>query len=532
MKILKITLICIAFSFCALAKAGGSLSSDYWKLSNAYYSILRCYVDSVSDAKLTESAIRGMLKELDPHSVYIPKEEVERANESIVGNFDGIGISFQMIDDTLTVMQTIAGCPAEKVGMVAGDKIISVGDATIAGVRMSTNDISKRIRGPRGSEVSVRVVRQGVKEPIEFLIVRDKIPLNSLDVAYLINPQTAYIKLNSFGQTTMQEIYQACDSLHLWNAKNLILDLQGNGGGLLSTALYLADEFLDNQKMIVYTEGFREPRTNDLATPRGRFERTNLVVLVDEYSASASEIVAGAVQDWDRGLVVGRRTFGKGLVQRPMALSDGSHIRLTVARYYTPSGRCIQKPYNGGNEDYQKDLMKRLQHGELQSSDSIDFPDSLRYETCQLHRTVYGGGGIMPDVFVPLDTTLYSDYYRDLLAKGVINKTLANFSITNADDIRQKFVNFDTFNRNWKADKAFLYLLIKNGEKAGVKFNQEQFETSKPLLEQVSKAIVARNVWSAGDYFKVMNSMNAPLQKAIEILNTTKNIQQYLKQKN
>ncbi len=532
MKFLKITLICFALSSSVLSMADRSLSADYWKLSNAYYSILRCYVDSVSDAQLTESAIRGMLKELDPHSVYIPKEEVERANESIVGNFDGIGISFQMIDDTLTVMQTIAGCPAEKVGMVAGDKIISVGDATIAGVRMSTNDISKRIRGPRGSEVSVRVVRQGTKEPIEFRIIRDKIPVNTLDVAYLVNPQTAYIKLNSFGQNTMQEIYQACDSLNLWKARNLILDLQGNGGGLLSTALYLADEFLENQKMIVYTEGSREPRTDDLATLRGRFEKTNLVVLVDEYSASASEIVAGAVQDWDRGLIVGRRTFGKGLVQRPMALSDGSHIRLTVARYYTPSGRCIQKPYNGGNEDYQKDLMKRLQHGELQSSDSIDFPDSLRYETLQLRRTVYGGGGIMPDVFVPLDTTLYSDYYRDLLAKGVFNKTIANFSTKNADKIRSRYNNFETFDREWTAPQELIDELIKNGDEAGVKFNQEEFEMAKTLMFRQIKAVVARNVWASGDYYKVMNAMNAPLQKAIEILNTTKNIQQYLKQKN
>ena len=529
MRRIKLFCICFLLFFFSVNQANNTVSADYWKLSKAYYSILKCYVDSLSEKDLVEYAIQGMLKELDPHSVYISKEEVERANESIVGNFDGIGISFQMIDDTLTVMQTIAGCPAEKVGMLAGDKVIAVFDKTIAGVKMSTNDISKLIRGPRGTEVSIKVVRHGVANPIDFLITRDKIPIYSLDAAYFINPQTAYIKLNSFAQNTMNEIYDACDSLNLWKCDNLILDLQGNGGGLLSTALYLADEFLEHQKMIVYTKGFSEPQVNDFATKNGRFEDVNLIILVDESSASASEIVAGAVQDWDRGLVVGRRTFGKGLVQRPMILPDGSHIRLTVARYYTPSGRCIQKPYNAGIEAYQKELMQRYIHGEMQTLDSINFPDSLRYQTCSLRRIVYGGGGIMPDVFVPIDTTFYSDYYRDLLAKGVLNKTIANYITKHSHFIRKKYPTFEHFNKNFVLEESFLSELIENGEKQGVVFNEKEWDTSKPFVVLQIKALIARDLWVSADYYKIMNQFNTSLIKALDILSKTKNIKQYIK---
>ncbi len=528
---LRICFFSLVIAFCSTTYAENGVSVDYWKLSKAFYAIQKCYVDSLSEAKLAESAIRGMLKELDPHSVYIPAEEVERANESIVGNFDGIGISFQMIDDTLSVMQTIAGCPAEKVGVVAGDKIIAVSGKNIAGVKMPTSDISKMIRGPRGTDVSVKIVRQGVAKPIDFLITRDKIPIYSLDAAYLIAPQTAYIKLNSFAQNTMEEIYNACEEQHLWKCKNLILDLQGNGGGLLSTALYLADEFLEHQKLIVYTKGFQEPQKNDFATCQGHFEKANLIILVDESSASASEIVAGAIQDWDRGLIIGRRTFGKGLVQRPMILPDGSHIRLTVARYYTPSGRCIQKPYNKGDESYQKELIQRLQHGELGTSDSIKFPDSLRYETCSLHRTVYGGGGIMPDIFVPLDTTFYSDYYRDLLAKGVISKTIANYISKNSEELRQRYSDFEQFNQHFEVNDMLLNELIENGEKAGIHFNEAEFNTSKPFITLQIKAIIARDLWTTSCYYKIMNEFNVPLKKALELLSNPIKIIQFLQKK-
>lgn len=513
------------------AMSAQSEQSSQQKLADVFSIILHHYVDTVNEQQLVEEAIEGMLKTLDPHSVYIPQAEVKRANESIDGNFEGIGISYQMLNDTLTVMQTIAGCPAEKVGVVAGDRVIAVDNVSIAGKKLSTIDIAKRIRGPKNSEVTISVLRKNSDKPIEFRITRDRIPIHSLDVAYEIGPNTTYLKINSFGHTTINEIYRAFNTQKLWDNRNIILDLQGNGGGLLSTALFLADSFLGRNKTIVYTQGQNEEKRIEVATELGEFEDHNVIILVDEYSASASEIVAGAIQDWDRGLVIGRRTFGKGLVQRPIELADGSQIRLTVSRYYTPSGRCIQKPYKGGNDDYQRELTQRLQHGELYSSDSITFPDSLRYETRRLKRTVYGGGGIMPDLFVPIDTSYYTPYYRNLLAQGIIHKTTANYCIEHQQELKKRYPDFETYNRAFTTDEQLIDQIVKNGEAARVAFSETEFATSRPFIALLVKAIIAQNILSSGDYYKIMNLENQPLLKALEVLNETDNIYKYLKNK-
>ena len=429
-RILLPLLILSVFAASMSAQRGNNI--DARKLQLALYAISNLYVDSTSETKLVEDAIVGMLEKLDPHSTYTDPEETKEMTEPLQGNFDGIGIQFNMLTDTLYVIQVIPGGPSEKVGLMAGDRIIMVDDTLIAGVKMKNTDVMKRLRGPKNTEVRVKVLRGGVPDLIEFKITRGKIPVYSLDAAYMADKTTGYIKLNRFAASSADEFREALEKLKKQGMKNLILDLQGNGGGYLNIAIDLADEFLGKDKLIVYTEGNKQPREEAKSSARGGFEEGRLVVLVDETSASASEIVTGAIQDWDRGVVVGRRTFGKGLVQRPIDLPDGSMIRLTIARYYTPSGRCIQKPYDktanpdgtlsGENnlEKYNQELIDRFNHGELMHADSIHFPDSLKYQTKKLARTVYGGGGIMPDFFVPIDTTQYTDYHRNIVAKGVV----------------------------------------------------------------------------------------------------------------
>ena len=411
------------------------------KLQMAEFAISNFYVDKVDEDKLVEEAIIKMLAQLDPHSTYSDAEEVKKMNEPLQGNFEGIGVQFQMIEDTLLVVQPVSNGPSEKIGILAGDRIIAVNDSAIAGVKMSTEEIMKRLRGPKGSKVNLKIVRRGVQDPLVFTVKRDKIPILSLDASYMIQPKTGYIRINRFGATTAEEFKKAMKELQKQGMKDMILDLQGNGGGYLNAAIDLANEFLGQKELIVYTEGRTAKRSDFYAKGNGEFRNGRLIVLVDEYTASASEIVSGAVQDWDRGIIVGRRSFGKGLVQRPIDLPDGSMIRLTIARYYTPAGRCIQKPYDSSInekpgkgkssessiEKYNQDLIDRYNHGEMVSADSIHFPDSLKCQTKKLGRTVYGGGGIMPDYFVPVDTTLYTDYHRNLVAKGVVIKTTMNF---------------------------------------------------------------------------------------------------------
>ena len=391
------------------------------KLQYAELAITNLYVDSVDEQKLVEDAIKGMLDKLDPHSSYATPKEVKELNEPLNGNFEGIGVQFNMMDDTLVVIQPVTKGPSEKVGIIAGDRIVSVNDTAIAGVKMSKEEIMKRLRGPKGTKVELGVVRLGIKDKLKFTVLRDKIPVHSINATYMIRPGIGYIRIGNFGAQTYDEFVESLAKLQVQGMQDLILDLQENGGGYLKAAVDIADEFLERGDMIVYTNGRKVQRTEYKAHGNGKFTKGKIVVLVDGYTASAAEIVTGAIQDQDRGLVVGRRTFGKGLVQRPIDLPDGSMIRLTIAHYYTPSGRCIQKPYTKGEgKDYAMDMVNRLKSGELTNVDSVHFADSLKYETLRQHRTVYGGGGIMPDYYVPLDTTVYTRYHRELAAKGII----------------------------------------------------------------------------------------------------------------
>lgn len=489
------------------------------KLQLAEFAISRLYVDEVNEEELVEKAITSMLEELDPHSTYTNAEEARKMNEPLEGEFEGIGIQFQMMEDTLLVVQPVSGGPSEKVGILAGDRITAVEDTLIAGVKMSTEEIMSRLRGPKGSVVKLTIIRRDIDEPLTFEVKRDKIPIYSLDASYMITPTIGYIRLNKFGANTIEEFQAALSKLQGQGMKDLILDLQGNGGGYLNAAIDLANEFLPQKSLIVYTEGKASKRSEFVAKGNGNFLKGKLVVLVDEYSASASEIVSGAIQDWDRGTIVGRRTFGKGLVQRPIDLPDGSMIRLTIARYYTPSGRCIQKPYvKGEEEDYDNDLAKRLEHGELMHADSIHLPDSLMFKTKRLGRTVYGGGGIMPDYFVPIDTTLYSDYHRDLVAKGVVIKTTLNYIEKNRKALTKSYRKFDDFNRKFEVSNELLDELRKEGEKSGVAFNETEYNTSLPRIKTQLKALIARDIWEMSEYYQVMNQTDNVVQQALKII--------------
>ena len=544
MKKIFTIIICICAITAQAQKAGNEAIR---KLQMAEFAIANLYVDSVDENKLVEEAIIKMLAQLDPHSTYNDAEEVKKMNEPLQGNFEGIGVQFQMIEDTLLVVQPVSNGPSEKVGILAGDRIIAVNDSAIAGVKMSTEEIMSRLRGAKGSEVKLTIVRRGVNEPLYFTVKRDKIPILSLDASYMIQPQTGYIRINRFGATTPEEFLKALKQLQKKGMKDLILDLQGNGGGYLNAAIDLANEFLQQKDLIVYTEGRAARRSNFYAKGNGNFKDGRLIVLVDEYSASASErrlvvlvdetsasaseIVTGAIQDWDRGVIVGRRTFGKGLVQRPIDLPDGSMIRLTIARYYTPSGRCIQKPYdktanldgklNGEDtlEKYNQELIDRFNHGELMHADSIHFPDSLKYQTKKLARTVYGGGGIMPDFFVPIDTTQYSDYHRNLVAKGVVIKTTMKFIEDHRKELQNKYKKFETFNNKFEISDEVLANMQTLADKEKIKFDEKQYQQSLPLIKTQLKALIARDLWDMNEYFQIMNTTNNSVIQALKVLN-------------
>ena len=517
-RILLPLLILSVFAASMSAQRGNNI--DARKLQLALYAISNLYVDSTSETKLVEDAIVGMLEKLDPHSTYTDPEETKEMTEPLQGNFDGIGIQFNMLTDTLYVIQVIPGGPSEKVGLMAGDRIIMVDDTLIAGVKMKNTDVMKRLRGPKNTEVRVKVLRGGVPDLIEFKITRGKIPVYSLDAAYMADKATGYIKLNRFAASSADEFREALEKLKKQGMKNLILDLQGNGGGYLNIAIDLADEFLGKDKLIVYTEGNKQPREEAKSSARGGFEEGRLVVLVDETSASASEILSGAVQDWDRGVVVGRRTFGKGLVQKPIPMPDGSMIRLTVARYYTPTGRSIQKPYvNGNQEQYNHDLIDRYNRGELMSADSIHFPDSMKYNTLETKRIVYGGGGIMPDVFIPVDTSRYTDYHRNVVAAGLVNRIAMNYLDRHRAELNKKYPKFAQYKQNFNVTDDIMQELVTLAKDDKIEFNEEQYNRSKPLIMLQIKALIARDLYDMAEYFQVINDDNESFQEALRLIN-------------
>lgn len=511
--------------------ATAQISDAMRKLNTALFAVTQLYVDTVDDNKLVEDAIKGMLEQLDPHSSYSTAEETRELNEPLEGNFSGIGIQFNMNKDTLYVIQVIAGGPAERVGMRAGDRIITVNDTTIAGVKMKNTDIMKRLRGPEGTKVDVGVLRKGSKEPIAFRITRAQIPIYSIDASYMVDGKTGYIRVSRFAATTHDEFVEALDKLREEGMTQLILDLQGNGGGYLLSAVDMANEFLNDGQLIVYTEGDKAPRSEAIAEGTGTFNQGKVVILVDESSASSSEILTGALQDWDRAVVIGRRTFGKGLVQRPIPFSDGSMIRLTVARYHTPAGRCIQKPYDKGNEAYARDIYTRYINGELMHADSIHFADSLQYSTLVNHRTIYGGGGIMPDVFVPLDTTRITDYHRDIVAKGTLNQYAINYIDHNRKRLANQYKEVYDFVENFKVDDKMMQELKKLGDADSVKYNEEQAARSKELIARQLKALIARDLFDTGAYFMVMSPSDPTFIKACEIIGDDKEFNRLLGRK-
>jgi len=512
-------IILIFVSFKAISQVN---SQSSLKLQRALDIINLFYVDSVKNDKLIEAAIIEMLKTLDPHSTYISKDEVREMNEPLEGNFEGIGIQFNIYNDTILVVNPIPGGPSEKLGIRAGDRIIKIDGQVVAGVGIKNNEVFKKLRGKKGTQVTVSILRRNEKELLDFTITRDKIPIYSLDASYMIDKEIGYIKLNRFSATTIEEFKKALLDLKSKGIKDLILDLAGNGGGYLKAAVDLADEFLDDKKMIVYTQGLTSPRTDYRATEKGEWQTGRLVIIVDEGSASASEIVSGAVQDWDRGVIVGRRTFGKGLVQRPFNLNDGSMIRLTVARYYTPSGRLIQKPYEKGVDEYSKEIINRYNNGELTNADSIHFPDSLKYQTLISKRTVYGGGGIMPDIFVPLDTNAYTKFYRSLIQKNIIYRYVIEYMDNERENLKKAYPNFSLFKANFNVNTAIIDSICSKAKKEKIEYTEEEIIKSEQHIKIMVKALLARDLWDTSQYFEIINPTRNEYNKAIETLKDKK----------
>ena len=491
------------------------------KLQIAEMAISNLYVDSVDEQKLVEDGIRGMIEKLDPHSSYMTAKEVKAANEPLQGNFEGIGVQFNMVEDTLLVVQPVVGGPSAKKGILAGDRIVYVNDTTIAGVSMPKEEIMRRLRGPKGTKVRLGIVRRGIADTLRFVITRDKIPVKSIDATYMIRPGIGYIRIGNFGAQTHEEFCQSLMKLTGEGMQSLILDLQENGGGYPQSAVAIANAFLGNNDLIVYTQGRRAPRNEYRSHGGGLFEKGKVVVLIDSYSASAAEIVTGAIQDHDRGLVVGRRSFGKGLVQRPIDLPDGSMIRLTIAHYYTPSGRCIQKPYvKGKAEDYAMDVMNRLKSGELMHADSIHFADSLKYYTLKEHRVVYGGGGIMPDYYVPLDTMKYTRFHRELSARSYIINSSLRYVDQHRKQLQKKYPTFDQFRKEFEIPQSVTDGIIAEAEKQKIKpKDEEELQKTLPYLRLQLKALVARDLWETSQYFAIMNEANDIVCCALELMN-------------
>lgn len=496
-------------------KSGPSeVSDDIQKFREVLSLVKNEYVDTANTKPLVEDAIEHLLSKLDPHSAYIPASDRIAANEDLRGNFEGIGIEFNIFHDTLVVVAALSGGPSESLGIRSGDKIVKVDDKSIAGIKLTTADVQRYLKGPKGTEVKIEVIRKSEKNPLTFTIIRDRIPQYSVDASYMIDHEIGYIKVSRFAQKTHAEVKEAMTKLKKEGMKKLVLDLQGNPGGYMDQAIDIADEFLSKGKKIVFTKG-QETKYNEdaVSTEQGDFETGDLIVLVNEGSASASEIVSGALQDNDRALIVGRRSFGKGLVQRPFDLNDGSEVRLTISRYYTPSGRSIQKPYENLDE-YDKDISKRYKHGEFFVADSVKFNDSLRYKTLN-GRTVYGGGGIMPDYFVPLDTTNTSSYFNELYIANVLREYAFNYAEVNKEKLKAQ--GFPKFRFEFVVDDGMLSKVVAMGEQAKVKANWKDLNKNKFLFQTYLKAEIARRVWDNNHYYPIFNETNEVLQQAIKL---------------
>ena len=512
----------LALMLISISASSQMLNEGTFKIGRTFQLIDNWYVDSTDLDKLTEKAIVEILKSLDPHSTYISAKDVKEMNEPLNGNFEGIGVQFNLLRDSIIIIEPIAGGPSEKVGIRAGDRILTINQEKVAGISITTAGVRSRLLGPKGTKVNITVFRRGVKDPIDFTIIRDKIPINSLDASYMLDKETGYVKLNKFAATTEKEFSNAVDSLKKKNMKNIIIDLRQNGGGYMLAATSLAEKFFADQKLLVYLSGRKTPRQDYKSTGNGSLSSSRLIILTDEGSASASEILAGAIQDWDRGIIMGRRTFGKGLVQNGFYLTDGSMIRLTIARYYTPTGRSIQRSYKEGYDKYMENFLVRYTDGELMSADSIHLPDSLKYKTLVNKRVVYGAGGIMPDVFVAADTSYNTAYVNKLYAKNVLNSFTLEYYDKNRLKLNQLYKSFNDFKSNFQFTPDDIKTLIAKGESEGVKYNDEQFNKSKDEILLILKGLVATNIWQTSEYFQIINQNDKVIDKALKIITDKK----------
>jgi carboxyl-terminal processing protease len=499
-------------------QAGSEYGSKFSEILNY---IKSSYVDTVNTEMLTDDAIVSLMADLDPHSDYIPAKHFEAIKQEMQGDFEGIGVEFNILNDTITVVAPISGGPSEQLGIISGDKIVKIEKKNVAGIGITNDEVFKQLRGAKGTKVQISIMRRGEKKLLEYTIVRDKIPILSIDASYMIDQKTGYIKINRFSAKTIDEFNQSLSKLKSEGMQNLILDLTDNPGGYLNAAYDIASQFFTSKKLIVYTEGRSRPRTEMTTSGNGTFSKGKIIVLVNEGSASASEIVAGAVQDWDRGLIVGRRTFGKGLVQEEVQLSDGSAVRLTVAKYYTPSGRCIQKPYDLNNrEDYYKDIMNRYKNGEFSNKDSNNSKNGHKFKTAN-GRIVFGGGGITPDIFVPLDTSFNAEYINAVNSKGLINRFVLIYADQNRQIIKNRYKSFEMFNKNFSTEKEVLKNFKEYAQKEGVKENPSLWsaKSDKYISTQI-KAVITHQLYGRIYFYYVINSLNGEYLQAIELLNS------------
>lgn len=512
-------LLIISCCSCASKAQDSKVDPDQQRLLETYYYINKLYVDTINKKDFVTESIKAMLENLDPHSTYITTEEVQEAEEPLQGEFDGIGITFNMLTDTIFVIEVIKGGPSEKIGIRPGDKIIKVNDSIVAGMKIKNTDIVKKLRGPKGTTVNVEVMRKGYDKLLPFSIVRGKIPIYSLDAAYMVNDSVGYIQLSRFGATTHKEFKEAYADLKKQGMKDLILDLQSNGGGYLNAAIDIANEFLEKGDGIVYAEGTAFPKIKEKAKGNGIAKEGKVIVLINDFSASASEIVSGALQDNDRGLIVGRRSFGKGLVQRPLILSDGSMIRLTVARYYTPSGRSIQKPYTPGKgEEYELSLLDRSKSGEYFDPDKIVFADSLEVFTLKNNRPIFGGGGIMPDDYVTVDTLKYSPYFNKLFYAGILHKATLNEFDVNGDKLKKKYPTAESFYANYEVPQSLINKMVKMGEEEGIKEDADGLNKNINLLKGLTKGYLARDLYDASVSARILNDNNEIFNEGLKII--------------